>query len=557
MAGAIYRGDFESRLKDVIEEAEQDEKIILFVDELHTVIGAGSASGSLDAANMLKPALARGHLRCIGATTLTEFKKHIESDAALERRFQPVVIEEPSPAEALKVLQGLSAAYEKFHQIKIQPEALQAAVDLSVRFMPSKRLPDKAIDLVDEAAASIRVGSALRSVADELRGIQGERQKLLEIKEQAVREERYTEAVEIKREEQKLLAREELLTNNPEARPLGEVTVENIIDIMSRTTNIPFVLLEEDERKKLGRLEEELSKQVVGQDEVVKHVANVVRRAKTGISDSERPLASLLFLGPSGVGKTELARTMAKIIFADRKSLIRLDMSEFAEGYSVSKLLGSPAGYVGYRESAKLTDAVKQRPASVVLFDEIEKAHADVQNLLLQIMENGEISDATGRMISFRQTIVVLTSNLGSEKLDGGGLGFVTNQAEHGTILKEILRKELEEKFRPELINRLDHICLFRQLEKNDYQKIAEKQLKELTQRLKEQGLKLSYDKNVANKLALQALDSKLRAREIRRLIQTEIETLLASFIIKNSRAEKINLRPGNKKDAWIIKAGP
>jgi ATP-dependent Clp protease ATP-binding subunit ClpC len=553
VAGAIYRGDFEERLKDVIEEAEQDERIILFVDELHTVIGAGATSGSLDAANMLKPALARGSLRCIGATTPAEFKKHIESDPALERRFQSVLVEEPSPEEALQVLKGLASAYEKFHQMKIQPDALKAAVDLSVRFMPGKRLPDKAIDLIDEAAASVRVRTAARSTTDELRALQIEREKLLKTKDRAVREERYTDALETKHDEQKLLEREEELLKNNGSRWLGEVTAEDVIDTVSRATNVPFVLLEKDERKRLSRLEEELSKHIVGQTEVIKKIANVVRRAKSGISENERPLASLLFSGPSGVGKTELARAMAETIFGDRRALIRLDMSEFSEGYSVSKLLGSPAGYVGYRETAKLTDAVKQRPASIILFDEIEKAHADVSNLLLQILENGELADATGRTISFRQAIIVMTTNLGSEKTEGGGLGFITNAAEHATIIEESLRKELEEKFRPELVNRLDHICLFRHLDKKDYQKIADKQLKELAQRLKTRGIKFSCHERVSDQLADQAQASKLRAREIRRLIQTEIETLLAAHLLDNPKAESIKLRLADKKAAWVI----
>jgi ATP-dependent Clp protease ATP-binding subunit ClpC len=550
VAGAIYRGDFEGRLKEVLEEVEKDDRIILFVDELHTIIGAGSASGSLDAANILKPSLARGSLRCIGATTPAEFKKHIENDAALERRFQPVMIEEPTPAEALQVLQGLTAAYEKFHQMKIQLEALLAAVDLSVRFMPNKRLPDKAIDLVDEAAAAVRVRTATRSNADEIRILKIEQEKLEQEKEEAIQTEKYPRALEIKNEAQKLLAQEKLLKNNKNNSPLGQVTVKDIIEVMARTTNIPFSLLEADERKRLTNLETELTTRVIGQPEAVKLVADAIRRAKTGISEGNRPLAALLFLGPSGVGKSELANALADVVFADHKALIRLDMSEFAEGYAVSKLLGSPAGYVGYRESAKLTDSVKQRPASVVLFDEIEKAHPDVQNLLLQIIENGEITDATGRSISFRQSVVILTTNHGSEKLEGGGLGFATNEAERAIMLEETLRKELEEKFRPELINRLDRICIFRQLDETNYRAIAEKQLTELVERLKKQNISLSFEKNVSHELATRANLSKLRAREIRRLIQTEIETLLASFIISHPKILSLQL---NKKQTWMV----
>jgi len=550
VAGAIYRGDFEGRLKEVLEEVEKDDRIILFVDELHTIIGAGSASGSLDAANILKPSLARGSLRCIGATTPAEFKKHIENDAALERRFQPVMIEEPTPTEALQVLQGLAASYEKFHQMKIQPEALLTAVDLSVRFMPNKRLPDKAIDLVDEAAAAVRVRTATRSTADEIRILKIAQEKLEQEKEAAIRVEQYESALEIKQAEQKLLEQEKQLKNNQNTSPLGLVTTKDIISVMARTTNIPFSLLEADERKRLTNLETELTTRVIGQPEAVKLVADAIRRAKTGISEGHRPLACLLFLGPSGVGKSELANALADVVFADRKALVRLDMSEFAESYAVSKLLGSPAGYVGYRETAKLTDSVKQRPASVVLFDEIEKAHPDVQNLLLQIMENGEITDATGRSISFRQSVVILTTNHGSEKLEGGGLGFATNEAERAIMLEETLRKELEEKFRPELINRLDRICIFRQLDETNYQAIAEKQLIELTERLKKQNIVFSFEKNVLQELAARANSSKLRAREIRRLIQTEIETLLASFIISHPKVSSLQL---NKKQPWTI----
>ncbi|KKR84744.1 MAG: Class III stress response-related ATPase [Candidatus Uhrbacteria bacterium GW2011_GWA2_41_10] len=539
IAGTMYRGESEARLRQIIEEAKTNEEIILFIDEIHMIVGAGSASGSLDAANMLKPALARGELRCIGATTHAEFKKHMETDAALERRFQTVVIEEPSAEDTLHILQGIAPSYTSFHQVQFTDTALQAAVRLSGRYLSDKRFPDKAIDLIDEAAASVRVRTQHPSQNDRMRAAHRELERIREQKREAVRTENFTQALSLKKQEQHL---QETCKQWEQASPPSElltVDEQQIIEIVSRLTHIPLSELSHHERERLLSLESFIQKQVIGQDMAVRRVAESIRRAHAGINQSSRPLASFLFLGPSGVGKTELARTVAETVFQNPRALIRLDMSEFAEGYAVSKLLGSPAGYVGYREPAKLTDQIKQRPYAVILFDEFEKAHTDVQNLLLQILENGEIADATGRPVSFRHAIVILTSNVGSDQMEGGHLGFAFDEKEGITGKQEEIRKALEERFRPELINRIDHVCIFERLTEEHLQKITEKQLEELAKRLHEQGSILSWSLSVTEHIASEAQKSKLRAREVRRLIQTEIESLLADHLL-TSPEEKI-----------------
>ncbi len=532
IAGTMYRGEFEARLRQILDEVRANSDVILFVDEVHTIVGAGAATGSLDAANMLKPALARGEIRCIGATTNAEFKKHLETDAALERRFQPVAVHEPSADDTRRILEGIARYYEAFHRVRITPAARETAIAASVRYQPDKHLPDKAIDLLDEAASAARVRSKTPSVSDRRSSLERELAQLRDKKREAVAEENYSHALTLKEEEQQLLDRMEALPGEAAEPYALEISSPEVLEVVSRITGIALKELAATDRDRLLHLEDDLNARVIGQANAVRLVADAVRRAKTGVTHPERPLASFLFLGPSGVGKTELARAVADVVFQDKNALVRLDMSEFAEGYTVSKILGSPAGYVGYREPSKLTDAVKARPHSVVLFDEMEKAHPDVQNLLLQILENGEVTDATGRKINFRNAIIVLTSNVGLERLEGNRVGFSAGAAETESMLTEDLRRELEERFRPELVNRIDHVCVFKALGKDELSQIAKKQLSELSERLASQGLTFASSPQAIEMIAARAEGSKLRAREIRRLIQTEIESLVASHLL-------------------------
>ncbi len=541
IAGTMYRGEFEARLKQIVEEAREHPEIVLFVDEVHMLVGAGAASGSLDAANMLKPALARGEIRCIGATTMGEYKKHMETDTALERRFQSVLIDEPTPEATLEILRGVAQYYEAFHGVRLTPPALDAAVKLSVRYLPNKHLPDKAIDLLDEAAAAWRVRSSVPSSADRQRTLERELEQVRGQKRQAVAEENFTQALTLKEQERQLSDEWQRLHGAKKEVDAPHISEQDVADVVARMLKIPLTELTTDERDRLADLERELTRHVIGQEAAVRRVADAVRRAKTGVSNPARPHASFLFLGPSGVGKTELARAIAREVFQDERALIQLDMSEFSEGYTISKLLGSPAGYVGYRESAKLTDQVKQRPHSVVLFDELEKAHRDVQNILLQLLESGELSDATGRKINFRNTIIVMTSNVGLERLEGTRIGFRGEEDQTHVILED-LRGELEERFRPELLNRIDSTCVFQTLSKKALRDIAEKQLSELSARLKEQEVLVSFELSIADRLAARALESKLRAREIRHVIQTEIESLIATQLLERKNSKRMHL---------------
>lgn len=549
VAGTMYRGEFEARLRQVVDEAREHPEIVLFIDEAHMMVGAGAASGSLDAANMLKPALARGEIRCIAATTMGEYKKHMETDSALERRFQSILIDEPTPETTLEILRGVARYYEGFHRVRLTDQAIEAAVRLSVRYFPHKQLPDKAIDLLDEAAAADRVRRSIPSTSDRRRAIEGELQRLRDQKRQAVAEENFTDAIMLKQQEQRLADDWEFVEQSDEHATTTSIGAREVTEVVARMLKIPLADLTLDEREKLNDLEAQLKRHVLGQEAAVALVADAVRRAKTGVSNPARPQASFLFLGPSGVGKTELARAIAREVLGDEKALIQLDMSEFSEGFTVSKMLGSPAGYVGYREGAKLTDQVKQRPYSVVLFDEFEKAHRDVQNVLLQLLENGEVSDATGRKINFRNTIIVMTSNAGVERLEGSRLGFGAEAA--GPAVLEDLREELEERFRPELLNRIDAICLFASLTHEPLRDIARKQLTELADRLKEKSVSFSFADAVLDGMAKRALQSKLRAREIRRVIQAEIEPLLAKHLLQRKASKQVHLV--NESDAYSL----
>jgi len=541
VAGTMYRGEFESRLKQIIEEVKQNNDVILFIDELHTIIGAGSASGSMDAANMLKPSLARGEIRCIGATTPTEFKKQIESDTALERRFQSISVEEPTQEKAIEILHGIAPYYESFHSVRISAEAIEQAAALSRRYIQHKQLPDKAIDIIDEAAARVRIAHMQPGVTERKRTMERALQDLRERKRLAVMEERYDDAVALKEEEATLrnnLAISEVLDKD---EPVPVIRARDVAGIIASATGIPLEQLLSEHQEHARLIEDKLKQHIIGQDLAVETTAGALRRAKTGIAHPNRPLASLLFLGPSGVGKTELAKAIAKEFFLDEKHLIRLDMSEYSEGFTASKLIGAPAGYVGYKEQANLTDRIKQKPYSLVLFDELEKSHRDVQNLLLQILEEGELTDATGRTVNFRNTIVVMTSNVGLERFEQGGLGFIESDKMRTMGLNEDVRRELEERFRPELLNRIDHVCVFEPLSTDSLKQIFDKQLSELVERIQQQGVKLTIDKAVFPHLS-KHLNPKHGARTIRQTIQKHIETHIAERLTKSDRPKRLRV---------------
>jgi ATP-dependent Clp protease ATP-binding subunit ClpC len=539
IAGTMYRGEFEGRLRQIVDEVKANPDIVLFIDEMHTIVGAGAASGSMDAANLLKPALARGEIRCIGATTPAEYKKHIETDPALERRFQTILVDEPSQEKALEILEGVAPYYEQFHRVRISHDALAQAITLSSRYIQDRQLPDKAIDLIDEAAAATRVKLKNPGPIQKERELSQTLLDLKETKRMAVVEERFEEALKIKEEETRLTAHLEALTTEEDMSPIPAIVAEDIARVVSRTAGIPIEDLIAGDKTQLLKLEEQLRTNVLGQDQVIDTVAGALRRAKTGIAHPSRPLASFLFLGPSGVGKTELAKTIAQLLFHTKHHFIRLDMSEYAEGFTMSKLIGAPAGYVGYKEGANLTDRVKQRPYSVVLFDEIEKAHQDVQNLLLQILEEGELTDATGKRINFKNTIIVLTSNVGLERFDRGEFGFMSGAVDRTVAMNQDLRAELENRFRPELLNRIDHTCVFHPLEENILEKIVEKQLVELVDRLSTQGLQLTLAKNLAGHIRSK-LETKFGARHVRTLIQNEIEHKIAERLSKKDQPKSL-----------------
>lgn len=543
----MYRGEFEARLRQIIEEATKSDDVILFIDELHTIVGAGAASGSMDAANILKPALARGEIHCIGATTQSEYKKQIESDSALERRFQSVQVEEPTTEATIEILQGIAPHYETFHGVRISPEAIEQAVTLSTRYITDRRLPDKAIDLLDEASAATRIRATEIRPLEKRKAIERQIEQLKNDKRQAVIEERFLDAVHLKATED--LLRKELETTFFETENAFPLIIDgtDVARVVSRMMSIPLSDLLAKDQSAFQDIETKLASHVLGQRPVISRVANALKRAKTGVSHPSRPLASFLFLGPSGVGKTELAKSIAQHFFHTPKHLIRLDMSEYSEGFTMSKLIGAPAGYVGYKESANLTDRVRQKPYAVVLFDEIEKAHKDVQNLLLQILEEGELCDATGKMVNFRNTIVILTSNVGLERFESGDIGFSGSESETTKRLSDDIDQELKERFRPELLNRIDHTCVFEPLSTSVLTDIIQKQLKELTERVYERGIQLSITDVVTDYL-VKKLDPKSGARSVRQVIQSDIESLLAERLLKQDKSKKFTITLDKKQ---------
>ncbi|MGF1675695.1 MAG: ATP-dependent Clp protease ATP-binding subunit [Rivularia sp. (in: cyanobacteria)] len=546
VAGTKYRGEFEERLKKIMDEIRQAGNVILVIDEVHTLIGAGAAEGAIDAANILKPALARGELQCIGATTLDEYRKHIERDAALERRFQPVMVGEPSVDETIEILRGLRDRYEQHHKLKISDEAVLAAAKLSDRYISDRFLPDKAIDLIDEAGSRVRlINSQLPPAAKEL---DKELRKILKEKDDAVRSQDFDKAGELRDREMEIKAEIRAIAQSKAgaSRTDGEepvVTEEDIAHIVASWTGVPVNKLTESESEKLLHMEDTLHQRLIGQEEAVRAVSRAIRRARVGLKNPNRPIASFVFSGPTGVGKTELAKSLASYFFGSEEAMIRLDMSEFMERHTVSKLIGSPPGYVGYNEGGQLTEAVRRRPYTVVLFDEIEKAHPDVFNMLLQILEDGRLTDAKGRTVDFKNTLLILTSNIGSKVIEkgGGGIGFEfaedASESQYNRI-KSLVNEELKQYFRPEFLNRLDEIIVFRQLNREEVMLIADIMLKEVFGRLTEKGIELQVSDRFKERLLLEGYNPSYGARPLRRAIMRLLEDSLAEEILSGRIGE-------------------
>ena len=540
VAGTKYRGDFEERIKKCLSEVKKAGDVILFIDEIHTIVGAGSAEGAVDAANILKPLLARGEVQVVGATTLNEYRKYIEKDSALERRFSPVTVGEPTEEETIKILNGLRDKYEAHHNVKITEGAIKAAVELSIRYINDRFLPDKAIDLMDEAASRVKMRTY--TMPDSIKEIEEKIATLDREKEEAIRVQDFEKAATLRdkeNEEKEILEKEKKKWQNKNSKNVMNLTEEDIAEVIASWTGIPVNKITQDENEKLKHLEEALHKRVIGQNEAVEAVSKAIRRGRVGLKDPNRPIGSFLFLGPTGVGKTELSKALAESLFGNEDAMIRVDMSEYMEPHSVAKLIGSPPGYVGYDEGGQLTEKIRRKPYSVILFDEIEKAHPDVMNMLLQILDDGRLTDATGRTVNFKNTVIIMTSNVGARMItDKNVLGFSKDdkdkegqEKEYETIKKDVMA-ELKKQFRPEFINRIDDIIVFHKLTADDISQIIDIMLKQVQKRLQEQEYIVEIDNSVKDLVAKKGIDTNYGARPLKRAIQSNVEDKIAEAIL-------------------------
>ena len=541
VAGSKYRGDFEERIKKCLQEVKKAGDVILFIDEIHTIVGAGSAEGAVDAANILKPLLARGEVQVVGATTLNEYRKYIEKDSALERRFSPVTVGEPTSEETIQILEGLRDKYEAHHNVKITENAIKAAVELSVRYINDRFLPDKAIDLMDEAASRVKMKTY--TMPDSIKEIEEKISSIDREKEEAIRVQDFEKAATLRDKEnaeKEKLEKEKKKWQNKNSKNVMNLTEEDIAEVIASWTGIPANKITQDENEKLKHLEETLHKRVIGQNEAVDAVSKAIRRGRVGLKDPNRPIGSFLFLGPTGVGKTELSKALAEALFGNETAMIRVDMSEYMEPHSVAKLIGSPPGYVGYDEGGQLTEKIRRKPYSVILFDEIEKAHPDVMNMLLQILDDGRLTDAQGRTVNFKNTVIIMTSNVGARSItDKNTLGFSQNESnkekgqekEYETIKKDVMA-ELKKQFRPEFINRIDDIIVFHKLTDDDISKIIDIMLKQVQKRLSEQEYEVEIDNSVKELVAKKGIDTNYGARPLKRAIQGGVEDKIAEAIL-------------------------
>ncbi|MBM3253617.1 MAG: ATP-dependent Clp protease ATP-binding subunit, partial [Candidatus Omnitrophica bacterium] len=556
VAGTKYRGQFEERIKAVMDEIKRSENIMVFIDELHTLVGAGGAEGAIDASNILKPALSRGEIQCIGATTLDEYRKYIEKDAALERRFQTIMVDPPTVEETIEILKGLRDRYEAHHRVKITDEAIKAASKLSDRYIAGRFLPDKAIDLIDEAGSRARL--CVMTAPPNIKDLEAKIEHIKKEKESAVKGQDFEKAARFRDEERQAKLELENVKKNWKQSTLEnqpQVTEEDIALIVSKWTGIPLARLEEKETEKLLKMEEEMHKRMVGQDEAISAIAHAIRRSRSGLKDPRRPIGSFIFLGPTGVGKTLLGRTLAEFMFGDEDAIIQLDMSEYMEKFNVSRLVGAPPGYVGYEEGGQLTEKVRRRPYSVVLLDEIEKAHPDVFNILLQVLEDGRLTDSFGRRVDFRNTALIMTSNIGAEMLrKQGSLGFAPPKEDASyQAMKSKLLDEVKRTFKPEFLNRIDDIIVFHSLTKEDLLKIVEIELNEVKKRVSEQELTLEFTPNAKGFLIEKGFDQVFGARPLKRTIQRYIEDPLAEEILKGNLKSGIPIRVDMKGDSLIF----
>lgn len=545
VAGAKYRGDFEERIKKALNEVKKSGDVILFIDEIHTIVGAGSAEGAIDAANILKPLLARGEIQVVGATTLNEYRKYIEKDAALERRFQPIIVNEPSKEDTILILKGIRDKYEAHHNVKITDEAIHAAVKFSSRYINDRFLPDKAIDLIDEASSKARLKTYTQP--KNIKEIELELQNIIEEKEESIKVQNFEKAAKLRDKEHKIkeqLENENKKWSDKNVKSLTSIAEEDIAEVIAKWTGIPVSKISESENERLKNLEEVLHKRVIGQNEAVSAVARAIRRSRVGLKDPKRPIGSFMFLGPTGVGKTELSKALAEALFGDENSLIRVDMSEYMEGHSISKLIGAPPGYVGFDDGGQLTEKIRRRPYSVVLFDEVEKAHPDVMNMLLQVLEDGRLTDSQGRTVDFKNTVIIMTSNVGARLItEKKQLGFNDSkdtQKEEKNIKKDVLG-ELKKQFRPEFLNRIDDIIVFTRLSENDINKIIEIMIREVKEKLEKQNIRLEIDDNVKSLIENKGIDTEYGARPLRRTIQNVLEDSIAESILDG------NIKPGKQ----------